>query len=59
MKQRKIYEDKVERKAKIAERKTREEKKSRVFNTTKYFVEDEDDSFFDTKAYSKNRHFAN
>lgn len=58
MKQRKTFEDKVERKAKVAERNSLREKRERAFQNTKYIVLDEDDSFNDTKAYSKNRHFA-
>lgn len=59
MRQRKSYEDRVERKAKVAERNSLREKKERAFQNTKYPVLDEDDSFNDTKAYSKNRQFAN
>ena len=55
MKQRKSYEDRVERKAKVAERNSFREKRERAFQNTKYIVLDEDDSFEDTKAYSKNR----
>ena len=55
MKQRKSYEDKIERKAKVAERNSLREKRQRSFNVPKYFVDDEFDSFEDTKAYSNNR----